>query len=71
MAFPARVWYDATVVRFVLAAIPACMIAIGTPLLNRTEPRVFGLPFLMAWLLFWVLTIPVFLSVVERLRKPS
>lgn len=57
--------------RFALAGIPVLMLLGGTPFANRIEPRIFGLPFLMDWLLFWVLSIPVFLIVVERLRKTA
>jgi hypothetical protein len=38
---------------------------------NSIEPRIAGLPFLSAWLLFWVLLIPVFLTAAERLRKQA
>lgn len=53
---------------FVLAAIPAVMVTFAVPFVNRTEPRVFGLPFLLAWIIFWVATTPVFLYGAGRLR---
>lgn len=55
--------------RFVLAAIPVFMLTAGVLFANRVEPRIAGLPFLLAWLIFWVLATPAFLVAVERLRK--
>lgn len=57
--------------QFVLAAIPVVMLLGGSLFANRIEPRILGLPFLMVWLVVWVLSIPLFLIAVERLRKPA
>jgi hypothetical protein len=38
-----------------LALLPALGMLGGLPFANRVHPLVFGLPFLMAWLVFWVL----------------
>ena len=54
--------------RFVLAAIPVTMLLGVLPLANRIEPRILGMPFLLVWLLFWVIVMPLFLIGVERLR---
>ncbi len=35
----------------------------GLPFANRLEPVVLGLPFLLFWILGWVLLTPVFLGV--------
>ena len=37
-----------------LAVLPFLGILAGTPFLNRVTPLVFGLPFLLAWLLLWI-----------------
>ena len=55
--------------RFVLAAVPVAMLLGVLPLVNRVEPRVLGLPFLLVWLIFWVLMTPLFLLGAERLRQ--
>jgi hypothetical protein len=55
--------------RVVLAVIPALMLTFAIPLVNRVEPRVFGLPFLLVWIAVWVALTPLFLYAVERLRR--
>jgi len=52
--------------RYALAAIPVAMLTFGIPFANRIEPRVFGLPFLLAWIVVWILLTPAFLALVER-----
>jgi hypothetical protein len=51
-----------------LATIPLLMLVGAVPFVNRLEPRIAGLPFLLAWLVFWVLCIPIFFSAADRLR---
>lgn len=55
--------------RVVLAVIPALMLTFAIPLVNRVEPRVFGLPFLLVWIAVWVALAPLFLYAIERLRQ--
>lgn len=57
--------------RAVLALIPALMLTFAVPLVNRVEPRIFGLPFLLVWIVLWVAITPVFLYGVERLRRKA
>lgn len=38
-----------------LAVAPAIGMLGGVPFANRVEPRVFGLPFLLFWIVAWVL----------------
>lgn len=52
-----------------LAAIPFLALTLGPFVANRLEPRIFGLPFLLAYCVFWVLLTPIFLFCVDRLRK--
>lgn len=49
-----------------LAAIPPVMLTLAIPLVNRAEPRVFGFPFLLAWMVFWVAVTPLFLLAAGR-----
>ena len=37
-----------------LAALPAIGLLAGVPLANRIEPYVLGLPFLLFWIVAWV-----------------
>jgi len=57
------------VLPLVLAAIPLAALTIATPLVNRVEPRIFGLPFLLAWIAFWVLAMPVFVWSIGRIER--
>lgn len=38
----------------VLAIVPGICLLGGVPLLNRVEPYVLGLPFLLFWIVAWV-----------------
>jgi Protein of unknown function (DUF3311) len=58
-----------TIGSIVVAAIPFLALILGPFIANRLEPRIFGLPFLLAYCVFWVLLTPVFLFCVDRLRK--
>ncbi len=46
----------------VLAAIPVLALTLGIPLANRLEPRLFGLPFLLVYIVAWILLTPAFLA---------
>ncbi len=37
-----------------LGAVPAIAMLGGVPFANRVEPFVFGFPFLLAWIVIWV-----------------
>lgn len=54
--------------RYGLAAVPSLMLLLAAFVANRDEPRVFGFPFLLAWIVFWVLLTPLFLFGADRLR---
>jgi hypothetical protein len=58
-----------TVGSIIVAAIPLLALTFGPFVANRLEPRIFGLPFLLAYCVFWVLLTPIFLFCVDRLRK--
>jgi len=52
-----------------LGLIPACAL-VGAPwLANRLEPRVLGMPFLLAWIVAWVAMTSVFMLVISRLDR--
>jgi hypothetical protein len=54
-------------VRVVLASLPFFGILGGASFANRTEPFVLGLPFLMAWIVLWVVATSGLLAVVYAL----
>jgi hypothetical protein len=49
-----------------LALVPVLALTVGIPFANRLEPRIFGLPFLLAYIVVWILLTPVFLFAVYR-----
>lgn len=52
-----------------LAAITPVMLTLAIPFVNRQEPRLFGFPFLLAWMVFWVAVTPLFLLAANRLGR--
>ena len=56
-----------------LPAIPAVALIGSGWFANRIEPRVFGLPFLLAWIVAWVLITSATMGLVYRLdhRRPG
>jgi hypothetical protein len=52
-----------------LAAIPSIALSLAIPLVNRFEPSVAGAPFLLVWIVGWVLVVPLFLYAAYRLRQ--
>lgn len=56
-------------VRLLLAAVPIAALTVAVPFVNRVEPRILGLPFLLAWLLAWVLASPLFLWAIGRVER--
>ena len=53
-----------------IALVPVLALTLAIPLVNRQEPRVFGLPFLLAWIVGWILLTPLCMAVVYRLDHP-
>jgi hypothetical protein len=58
-----------TVSSIIAAAIPFFALTIGPIFANQVEPRILGLPFLLAYCVISVLLTPLFLILVDRLRK--
>jgi hypothetical protein len=57
------------ILRWTLPALPIAALTIATPLVNRVEPRVDGIPFFLAWIALWVLATPACLWGVGRIEK--
>ncbi len=50
-----------TRIALILGAIPFITMVFALPLVNRIEPIILGLPFLLFWLLAWVVMTPLIL----------
>jgi hypothetical protein len=44
-----------------LAAIPSIALSLAIPFVNRFEPSIAGAPFLLVWIVVWILLVPLFL----------
>jgi hypothetical protein len=58
-----------TRIALILGAIPFITMVLALPLVNRIEPIILGMPFLLFWLLAWVVLTPVILGLAYRLEK--
>lgn len=47
-------------------AVPVLALVGALPFVNRIHPVVFGLPFVLFWILAWVALTPVFLWLADR-----
>lgn len=50
-----------TKIALILGAIPFVTMVFALPLVNRIDPVILGMPFLLFWLLAWVVLTPVIL----------
>lgn len=51
----------------VLAALPFFGILVGAVFANRVEPFVLGMPFILFWIVMWVLLTSVIMGIVYRI----
>ncbi|MDQ2890513.1 MAG: DUF3311 domain-containing protein [Gemmatimonadota bacterium] len=47
-----------------LAVLPVLGMLGGIPFANRVEPYVFGMPFLLAWIVCWVVAMSLILALI-------
>jgi xanthosine utilization system XapX-like protein len=50
-----------------LAALPFIGILLGVPFVNRVEPLMLGMPFVLAWIVMWVVLSSIIMAIVYRL----
>ena len=50
-----------------LAALPFIGILLGIPFVNRVEPLMLGMPFVLAWIVMWVVLSSIIMAIVYRL----
>jgi hypothetical protein len=53
----------------ICAALPILALTFGVALADRLEPRILGLPFVLAWIVLWVLLTPAFMWVAYRSER--
>lgn len=58
-----------TKLALLLASIPFLTLVFALPLVNRREPVVLGLPFLLFWIVAWVALTPLILFLAYWLEK--
>ncbi len=54
-----------------LAALPALCMLGGVPFANRVEPFVLGLPFLLFWILLWVVVTSAMMGLIYALDEAA
>jgi hypothetical protein len=52
-----------------LAALPSLALSFAIPLANRMEPSVGGAPFLLLWIVAWVIVTPICLFCISKLER--
>lgn len=55
--------------RLLLAGIPIAALTLAVPFVNRIEPRILGLPFVLAWIVAWVMVTPLFVWGIGRVER--
>ena len=55
--------------RALLTAIPIAALSVAVPFVNRVEPRVLGLPFVLFWIVLWIALTPVFIWTIGRMER--
>jgi hypothetical protein len=53
----------------ILGAIPFLTLVFALPFVNRIEPVILGFPFILFWILLWVLLTPAILFIAYRIEK--
>ena len=54
--------------RLALAALPIAMLSVAVPFVNQLEPRIFGLPFVFAWIIAWVALTPLCIYAIYKME---
>jgi len=53
----------------ILGAIPFVTLVFALPLVNRIKPVILGLPFILFWILCWVILTPLILFIAYILER--
>jgi len=52
-----------------IGAVPFLMLVFALPLANRVEPMILGLPFILFWIMFWIVLTPPLLFLAYRAER--
>ncbi len=52
-----------------VGAVPFVMLVFALPLANRIEPMVLGLPFILFWIMLWIVLSPALLFLAYWIEK--
>jgi len=52
-----------------VGAVPFAALVLALPFVNRLRPMVFGLPFVLFWILLWVALTPLALFLADRFDR--
>ena len=55
----------------VLALVPLLALLFSPYIANRLQPRILGMPFLLGWIVVWVLLTSVVMAVILRLDRDA
>ena len=58
-----------TIYALLLGAVPFITLVFALPLVNRVYPLILGLPFILFWILSWVMLTPFILFLAYRVEK--
>ncbi|MGB8952555.1 MAG: DUF3311 domain-containing protein [Candidatus Aminicenantales bacterium] len=58
-----------TKLALILGAVPFIMLVFALPLVNRIEPVILGFPFVLFWIILWVILTPLILFAAYLLEK--
>lgn len=58
-----------TKLALILGAVPFLTLVFALPFVNRINPVILGLPFILFWILLWVALTPLILLVAYRIEK--
>jgi hypothetical protein len=58
-----------TIYALLLGAVPFITLVFALPLVNRIYPIILGLPFILFWILSWVILTPFILFLAYRVEK--
>ncbi|UOF91314.1 DUF3311 domain-containing protein [Fodinisporobacter ferrooxydans] len=53
--------------KYILALLPFIGILVGVPFVNTVKPYVFGLPFLLFYIVLWVVLTSVVMGIIYKL----
>ena len=52
-----------------VALVPVAALSVAVPFVNRVDPTIFGMPFVLFWIVAWVLATPAFLWLTGRVER--